>query len=182
MSSDGGEGSIALALLAHFSMLSLMAIGGGVLVLAPEMQRFVVDAHHWVSNEAFVAAYTLAQVAPGPNAMFVTVLGLQAAGLLGALAATIAVVVPPAVLTMIALKISETKSMGTVGRVVKTALAPLSVGMMLAAAWAIARAADQDWQAIAVTLITAALMLRTKINPLWLILVGAVLGVVNGGL
>ena len=94
MSTD--QASIAWTLFVHFAMLSLMAVGGGVLVLAPDMQRFVVDANPWMSNENFIAAYTIAQVAPGPNVLFVALVGMQAAGLIGAAAATLALIVPPA--------------------------------------------------------------------------------------
>ena len=182
MTPSASEWSIAWALFVHFGMLSMMAIGGGMLVIAPDMQRFVVDANHWMNNQSFIAAYTIAQVAPGPNALFVTLIGLKAAGLVGAVAATVAVIVPPAAMTMIALRIGATKSMGALGRVVKTALSPLSVGMMLAAGWAIAKAADRGWEASLLTLLTAAVVLRTKINPLWLILAGALLGIVVGGI
>jgi len=182
MTPDSDGGAIAWGLFTHFAMLSMMAIGGGVLVLAPDMQRFVVDANHWMTNENFIAAYTIAQVAPGPNALFVALIGLQAAGLIGAIAATVAVILPPAAITVIALRISAKHSMGAFGRIVKTALSPLSVGMMLAAAWAIARAADKSWEGALLTLLTAAVVLRTKINPLWLIAVGALLGVIDGGM
>lgn len=176
------QGSIAWALFVHFAMLSMMAIGGGILVLAPDMQRFVVDANHWMTNENFIAAYTIAQVAPGPNALFVALIGLQAAGLIGAIAAIVAVILPPAAITVIALRIGAKRSMGALGRVVKTALSPLSVGMMLAAAWAIARTADKSWEGALLTLLTAAIVLRTKINPLWLIVAGALLGIIDGRL
>lgn len=180
MTPDTEEGSIAWALFLHFAMLSLMTIGGGILVLAPDMQRFVVDANHWMTDENFIAAYTIAQVAPGPNILFVSLIGLQAAGLIGAIAATLAIILPPTAITMIAVRISAKKSMGTFGRVVKTALSPLSVGMMLAAAWAIARAADKNWEGALLTLLTAAVVLRTKMNPLWLIAAGALLGIIDG--
>ena len=180
MMSNADEGSIAWALFVHFAMLSLMSIGGGMLVLMPDMQRFVVDANHWMTNENFVSAYTIAQVAPGPNVLFVALIGLQAAGLLGAIATTLAIILPPAAITVIALRVSAKKSLGGLGRVVKTALSPLSVGMMLAAAGAIAKTADKSWEAALLTLLTATIFLRTKLNPLWLIAAGAVLGILDG--
>ena len=178
MSTD--QGSISWAIFVHFAMLSLMTVGGGILVLAPDMQRFVVDANHWLTDENFIAAYTIAQVAPGPNVLFVALIGLQAAGLIGAIAATVAIVLPPAVLTVIALRISARKSLGGFGRLLKAGLSTLSVGLMLSAAWAIARAADKTWEGALLTLLTAALVLRTQLNPLWLIAAGALLGIIYG--
>jgi len=83
------------ALGLHFALLSLMAIGG-VSSILPDMQRYMVEAHHWLSGTQFADAYALGQAAPGPNMMFVTLLGLQVAGWTGAIVATLLtmVVVP----------------------------------------------------------------------------------------
>lgn len=171
------EGSIAWTLFVHFAMLSMMAIGGGVIALAPDMQRFVVDANHWISDENFIAAFTIAQVSPGPNFLFATLVGLQAAGWMGALAATVAIVVPPAALTVVALRASAKHGGGTFGRTVKAALSPLSVGMMLATAWSLARVADNSWGSALVTALTVAIVLSRNLNPLWLIAAGALIGI-----
>lgn len=170
------EGSIAWTLFVHFAMLSMMAIGGGVIALAPDMQRFVVDANHWISDENFVAAFTIAQVSPGPNFLFSTLVGLQAAGWMGALAATVAIVLPPAALTVVALRASVRRSGSAFGRTVKAALSPLSVGMMLATAWSLARVADTSWGSALLTALTVAIVLSRKLNPLWLIAAGALIG------
>lgn len=170
------EGSIAWTLFVHFVMLSMMAIGGGVIALAPDMQRFVVDANHWITDENFIAAFTIAQVSPGPNFLFATLVGLQAAGWLGALAATVAIVVPPAALTVVALRASVRRGSSPFGRTVKAALAPLSVGMILATAWSLARVADNSWGGAVLTALTVAVVLTRKLNPLWLIAAGALIG------
>jgi chromate transporter len=173
------EGSIAWTLFVHFAMLSMMAIGGGVIALAPDMQRFVVDANHWISDENFITAFTIAQVSPGPNFLFATLVGLQAAGWMGALAATVGIIVPPAALTVVALRASVKRSGGAVGRTVKAALSPLSVGMMLATAWSLARVADNSWGGALLTALTAAIVLSKKLNPLWLIAAGALIGILG---
>ena len=51
--------------------------------LIPEMQRQVVDVHHWMSAQAFAALYALAQAAPGPNMMVVSLIGLRSWRFLG---------------------------------------------------------------------------------------------------
>lgn len=170
------EGSIAWALFVHFAMLSMMAIGGGVISLAPDMHRFVVDTHHWISDENFIAAFTIAQVSPGPNFLFATLVGLQAAGWLGALATTVAMIVPPAALTLVTLRASVRTGSSSFGGRVKSALAPVSVGMILATAWSIARVADNSWGGAVLTAVTVVILLTRKINPLWLIAGGALIG------
>jgi len=87
------------ALGLHFALLSLMAIGG-VSSILPDMQRYVVEANHWLSGTQFADAYALGQAAPGPNMMFVTLLGWQLSGWAGAIVATLAIIFPPIALTL----------------------------------------------------------------------------------
>ncbi|HUW35798.1 MAG TPA: chromate transporter [Rhodocyclaceae bacterium] len=171
--------AIAWTLFSHFAMISMMAIGGGVITLAPDMQRFVVDVHHWMSDESFVAAFTIAQASPGPNFLFATLVGLQAAGWIGALAATVAIVIPPAALTIVALRASVKHGGSALGRTVKAALSPLSVGMMLATAWSLARVADDSRGGALLTALTVAVVMSRNLNPVWLIGVGALVGVLG---
>ena len=55
-------------------------------------------------------------------------------------------------------------------------MAPLTVGLILASGYILARAADQGWSGYAVTAATVALVLTTKLHPLWLLGAAAVLG------
>lgn len=174
-----GNVAIAWALLLHFSMISMMAIGGGVIALTPDIQRFVVDAHHWMSNENFVAAFTIAQASPGPNFLFATLVGLQAAGWLGAVAATVAIIVPPSVMTVVTLRLSLKHGSSALGRTVKAALSPLSVGMMLATAWSLARVADNSWGSAVLTALTVIVVMTRNFNPVWLIGIGALVGILG---
>jgi chromate transporter len=165
----------------HLAVLSFAAVGGGVIMLAPDIHRYVVDVHHWVNDEQFAAAYSIAQAAPGPNMLFVTMVGWQVAGWLGAIMATGAVILPPALLTFVTTRVSSRKSgeIGRFGKSVRSGLAPLSVGLLLASVWVLFESANDGWrEAIAVVLVLI-ILLRTKINPLWLILVGAVAGIVG---
>jgi chromate transporter len=65
-----------IALCGHLALLSLRAVvGGGVIMVAPEVQSYVVTGKHWLSNEQFAAAYAIAQAAPGPNLLFISLVG-----------------------------------------------------------------------------------------------------------
>ena len=178
-SADAPVWSIVGPMVAHFAMLSLMAIGGGVVMVAPEMQRYVVDAHHWITAEQFSAAYAIAQAAPGPNLLFVTLVGWQVAGWTGAAAATLAILVPPAALTIAMVRVSTNRAPGPLGRAVGKGLAPISVGLVFATGWILFRGGSGDWTAAAVALLAAFVVLRTKINPVWMIAVGAAAGVMG---
>ena len=82
-------------------MLSLLAIGGAI-TTAPDMHRYVVDEHHWISDAQFSASIAIAQAAPGPNVLFVAVLGWNVAGPLGALATMAGTLLPSTALTLVA--------------------------------------------------------------------------------
>jgi len=176
---ENADDNVAWVLGGHLAALSVMAFGGGAIILAPDIQRFVVDVNHWLSNEAFLAAYTIAQAAPGPNMLFVTLVGWYAAGLLGAVTATAAIVVPPAILTLAVLRASPARVSPTRGSMIKAAVLPLSVGLMLATGYSLARAADHSWGSAALTAVTVGVFLYRKLNPLWLIAAGAVAGMLG---
>jgi chromate transporter len=163
------------ALGLHFALLSLMAIGG-VSSILPDMQRYVVEAHHWLSGRQFADAYALGQAAPGPNMMFVTLLGWQLAGWAGAMVATLAIVGPPILLTLAVTRLHARNPDAPLGRAIRGGLSPIAIGLTLSSGWILARSSDQGWPAGVLTLLTVALMLRTRLNPVWLILAGAIVG------
>lgn len=164
------------ALGLHFALLSLMAIGGVSSVL-PDMQRYVVEANHWLSDRQFADAYALGQAAPGPNMMFVTLLGWQLAGWAGAVVATLATIGPPILLTLVVTRLNARNPDAPLGRAIRGGLGPIAIGLTLSSGWILARSADHDWRSALLTLLTIVLMLRTKLNPLWLIAVGAIAGI-----
>ena len=174
---DGGMSLLQIGL--HFALLSLMAVGGGLVILAPEIHHFVVDLHHLITGEQFAAAYTLAQAAPGPNLLFVTLIGWQIAGWFGALVTTVAIIVPPSILTLVFIKVSARHGDSRAGRAFRNGLAPLSVGLLFAGAWVIGSASGLNWHGVALALLTMGLMMRTKINPEILIAAGAIIGILG---
>jgi len=163
------------ALALHFALLSLMAIGG-VSSILPDMQRYVVEANHWLSGTQFADAYALGQAAPGPNMMFVTLLGWQLAGWAGAIIASVAIIVPPVLLTLAVTRLNAKRPDAPLGRAIRGGLGPIAIGLTLSSGWILAHSADHDWRGALLTLLTVGLMLRTRLNPMWLILAGAIAG------
>jgi chromate transporter len=163
------------ALGLHFALLSLMAIGG-VSSILPDMQRYVVEVHHWMSGKQFADAYALGQAAPGPNMMFVTLVGWQLAGWAGAIVVTLAVVGPPILLTMGVTRLNARNPDAPLGRAIRGGLGPIAIGLTLSSGWILAQSADHSGRTALLTLLTIVLMLRTRLNPVWLILAGAVAG------
>ena len=164
------------ALGLHFALLSLMAIGG-VSSILPDMQRYVVEANHWLSDRQFADAYALGQAAPGPNMMFVTLLGWLLSGWAGAIVATLALIFPPILLTLGITRLHANNPDAPLGRASRGGLGPIAIGLTLSSGWILAQSVDHNWRTGLLTLLTVALMLRTKLNPVWLIAAGALAGV-----
>ena len=163
------------ALFVQFALLSLVAFGGANAVV-PEMHRQAVDLHHWMTGSEFAALFAIAQAAPGPNFMISTLVGWKAAGLPGALVATLAMCAPSCLLTFWVARLWD-RSPEARWRVVATAtLAPLTVGLVTATAYLLIRGADRNWRLALVTLAVAAVAYRSRLNPLWLLGGAAALG------
>ncbi|MGE5470225.1 MAG: chromate transporter [Bacteroidota bacterium] len=171
--------SIVLQLFLEFSLLAVVAFGGATALL-PEMHRVVVDNHHWLNDATFTHLYAIAQAAPGPNVLVVTLIGWEIAGLPGALATTLAMCLPMSVLIYLLID----RWQGFAGRrwqqAVSLGVAPLAVGLIFSGATLIGLSADfrpGGWLVVAAVL---AFNLRYRgLHPLWLIALGAAAGLVG---
>jgi chromate transporter len=164
-----------MALFWHFLLLGCIAVGGLSTVM-PDMYRYVVDEQALVTARQFADLYALAQAAPGPNALWVTLLGLQAAGWTGALATTLGVLIPATVFSLIASALHAQHADAPLALAVRRGLAPVALGFMLASGWLLLRSVGHGWQGYALALATFGVALGTRLNPLWLMAAGAAVG------
>ena len=162
-------------LAAHFALISLFAIGG-VMAVVPEMHRQAVEVSGWMTDRQFADLFAIAQAAPGPNIIVVTLIGYHAAGIPGALVATLAMSGPTCVITYYVSRTFDRFKDAHWRIVVQAGLVPVSVGLFAASAFVIARAADTSFTAVAITLATAAVAYWTRFNPLWLFAAAGILG------
>jgi Chromate transporter len=81
------EPGALVALFLQFAVLSFFALGGASTVV-PELQRQMVEMRGWLDDRQFSELYAIAQAAPGPNVMFVALLGHFIAGVPGAVVTT----------------------------------------------------------------------------------------------
>ena len=169
-----------VALAAIFGQLSLLAFGGGNTIL-PEMQRQVVEVHHWMPASEFSALFALAQAAPGPNMMVVTLVGWHVAGWAGMLVTSIAKFGPSSLVTIAALHAWDRFKDRAWRRIAQKGLVPVTAGLVAASAVLIARASDPSWIAWVITGVCAVLAFRTKIHPLWLLGAGSLIGLMGFG-
>ncbi len=163
-----------LTLLGHFFMMSLMSIGGAVTV-APEMHRLLVVQHHLLTDMQFTSAMALAQASPGPNVLFVGVLGFQVAGVAGAAAAMLGIMLPSTTLALLVARWGKAREDWRSVQAFKIGMAPLTLALIAATGWLLAPPAT-EWRALLLTTITALLVWRTRLHLLWLIGAGALLG------
>jgi chromate transporter len=169
-----------VALAAIFSQFSLLAFGGGNTIL-PEMQRQVVQVHGWMTKADFSALFALAQAAPGPNMMVVTLIGWHVAGWPGVLVASVAKFGPSSVVTIAAMHAWERFKDRPWRGYLQRGLVPITAGLVAASAVLIAEASDGRWILVAITVATAALSYQTKLHPLWLLAAGALIGLTGLG-
>jgi chromate transporter len=153
------------------AQLSLLAFGGAAAII-PEMQRQVVDVHHWMDAREFASLYALAQAAPGPNLMVVSLVGWRVAGFWGALVTTAAIAAPSSVLTLLVSGVWYRFRDAPWRKALQAGLQPVTAGLIMASAALLIRSTAVDWSAAAVIAVTAGLFIFTKVHPL-LILVGA---------
>jgi chromate transporter len=167
-------GDIAL----YFGTLSLIAIGGAN-ALIPDMHRQLVDVSGWMSSKEFATLVALSQAAPGPNVLIVSLLGWKVAGLSGALVATAAMCIPSSLLTYGFTRVWDRFRAARWRAAVQSGLAPVTVGLILASGWVLTRAADHHWVGYGITAATAALVMRTRLHPFWLLAVAGLIGLVS---
>ncbi len=183
-----------LELFMHFASLSLLAVGGAI-TTAPDMQRFLVVEQGWLDAEQFSNSIALAQAAPGPNILFVPLLGwsigLNAAGglgagwygvalaMLGVFLSMLGIMLPSSILTFTASRWGHRNREMRAVRAFKQGMAPLVIALLVATGWILAanHKADTHHLALwAVTAVSTLLVWKTRIHLLWLLGAGAVAG------
>ena len=163
-----------LALLGHFLLLSLLAIGGAITVV-PDMHRVMVEQTGLLTDVQFNASIAIAQASPGPNVLFVAVMGYQAAGLLGAGATLFGIMLPSTTLALVVARWGHARRDRRAVQAFKTGMAPIVIALMFSTGWILA-AETPGWRHVLLTVGAALLVWRTRVHLLVLILLGAILG------
>jgi len=168
--------SVLADMALYFSVLSLVSVGGLPAVL-PELQRYVVDVRGWLSPGDFIQLYAIGQAAPGPNMLIVSLIGWKIAGLPGALVALAALCGPAGVIAYGVADVWE-RFKGSRWRItIQRAMVPIVVGFTVAGGYVLATPGGvPDWRLWLIAGASAAAMLATKINPLWLLAAGGLAG------
>ena len=183
-----------LALFNHFLSLSLLAVGGAI-ILAPDIHRFLVDENQWLTEQQFSSSIALAQSAPGPNVLFVGLMGWNVglnagAGLgggwisvalsaLGMLISLLGIMLPSSILTYTTTRWAHKHRDNRGVRAFKLGMAPVVIALLVSTGWLLTASHNdpmRDWPLWVLTLVAMVLVWRTRIHLLWLIGSGALIG------
>lgn len=187
-----------LELSAHMFSLSLFTVGG-VLVTAPEMHQFLVDEMHWLTDLQFAGSIALAQAAPGPNVLFVALLGwnigvnataeLGTSGslstlvpIVGALVALFSIIAPSASFAYFAGRWLDRNRNCRAVQAFRSGVAPIVVGLLVASGWRLASIPNSpaaDHVVYLLAAISTIVVWRSRVHVLWLIAAGAALGFIG---
>lgn len=181
-------------LFSHFATLSLLAVGGAI-TTAPDMHRYLVHDKAWLTDGQFTSSIALSQAAPGPNVLFVALLGwnvgMNAGGgagngwpafglaLLGVLVTLVAIMLPSSVLAYTATRWAHRNRERRSVRAFKTGMAPIVIALLVATGWLLTGSHEhpaRDWPLWLLTFSAMLLVWRTRLHLLWLIGAGALLG------
>jgi chromate transporter len=163
----------------YLALMSAISFGGFPSVL-PDIRHFVVGTNGWLSDQDFANFFALAQAIPGPNMiLMMSLVGWKVGGIGGAIASAGATVVPPCTLYYASYRLWDRLRDGVWQRIARAALTPLTAGLVVAGGTVMAETADRNWQAIGITAAAAALLLATRLNPLWILGAAGVLGAIG---
>lgn len=175
-----------LGLFGQYMLLSLMSIGGAISTTA-EMHRYLVEQHHWLTPAQFNASIAIAQAAPGPNVLFVALMGwnvgLNAGGMLtafGGVAVTmVGIMLPSTTITYLAAQWGHRNRGLRSVRAFKQGMAAIVIGLLVSTGCILATnngSEAGDWPLWLVSAISGIVIWRTRIHLLWLLAIGAILG------
>jgi chromate transporter len=153
------------ALAVVFLPLSFATIGGGQSAIAG-IRHQVVDVNHWLTAEQFLNAFAVSRLAPGPGSLLVTLIGWQVGGLLGAVAATLAIFVPTSILIFAVARLWARHRGARWQIALEAGLRPIAAGLILAAVYALLLDQVGGWAAQMIIVGATAILLARRVSPL----------------
>lgn len=175
-----------LLLFLHHLFLSLLAVGG-TFTTAPEMHRFMVVEKGWLTDPQFSSSIAIAQAAPGPNVLFIALVGWNiglnsggiGAGLLGMALTMTGILLPSSTLAYLTARWSHENRKRRPVRAFKQGMAPAVVALLVATGWILATGrgyAWDNWPIWTLALVSTLLVWRSRIHLLILLGAGGVIG------
>ena len=167
---------IVSKLFLTFAGMSVFLFGGGY-VFIPLIQHTVVESNGWLTQKEFVDAIAMSQIMPGPIVLSTVFIGYKLAGFFGALAATIGIFLPPAVLMILASHALSRIKKSALIKAVLRGIRPAVIGMILAAVIAVGQTAQpMYWGSILIFAAALLAQMKFKLDVVWVIPTAGLLG------
>lgn len=178
-----------IAMFVQYLLLSLLSVGGAISTTS-DMHRYLVEQNRWLTQTQFNASIAIAQAAPGPNVLFVALMGWNVgintgsmwAALLGVCVTMTGILLPSTTLTYLAARWGHKNRELRIVRAFKQGMAPIVIALLISTGWILAKGNGsliKEWPLWMLTVVTAIIIWRTRIHMMWLIAVGAILGWFN---
>jgi chromate transporter len=164
-------------LFLYFLKIGSVLYGSGYVLLAFLYDDFVQNLG-WLTEQQLLDAVAIGQITPGPVFTTATFIGDLVGGGWGAVVATVGIFLPAFVFVGITHpfipRMRASKWFGALLDGVNVASAALMAGITLQ----LARTAVTDWYTLGIALVAAVILFRFKLNATWLMLGGAIAGLV----
>jgi len=164
-----------LSLFLVFFKVGAVVFGSGYVLLA-FLKAYLVDQRHWLTNAQLLDAVAVGQVTPGPVFTTATFIGYLLAGLPGAGLATLGIFLPGFLLVAISGPLIAWLRRSSYASRFLDGVNVAALALMTVVTWQLGRASLRDWPTIGLALLSAILLLRFRLNSVWLIAIGATAG------
>jgi chromate transporter len=162
-------------LFLYFLKIGSVLYGSGYVLLA-FLQGDLVARWHWLSSGQLLDATAVGQVTPGPVFTTATFIGYILGGLLGAVLATVGIFLPSFVFIALSSPLVPRLRESPVAGAFLDGVNVASLALMAVVTWQLGRAAIFDATTLFLAVLSAVLLIGFRINSSWLVIGGAVLG------
>jgi chromate transporter len=168
------------SLALYFLKLGSVLYGSGYVLLA-FLRTDLVERYHWLSTAQLLDAVAVGQLTPGPLFTTATFVGYLLGGEVGAIVATVAIFLPGFVFVALTAPLVKKMRASALAAHFLDAVNAAALALMATVLFRLGRGALIDWPSLMIALLSAFLLVRYKINSLWLMLLGALVGLLIYG-
>jgi chromate transporter len=170
-------GAVSLSPLAWLFFRSGALLFGGGYFLLPLLEPNVIAPVGWLTRREFLDGLAIVHALPGPVTSVCAFYGYRAHGVAGAIVAIVAVYLPSFAAVYLVAPWLRRHQEGARVKAALDGVNPVVAGTILGAAAVYAPEALRDWIGLGISIVAVVLLARTKVNPAWLVLAGAIVGV-----
>jgi chromate transporter len=162
-------------LFLFFLKVGSVLFGSGYVLLA-FLRADLVERYGWLTEQQLLDAIAAGQLTPGPVFTTATFIGYVLGGVPGAVVATLGIFLPAFFFVAVSGPIVPRLRNSVLAGGFLDGVVGASLALMAVVTWQLARAAFVDWLAVALAVVSAAILFRWRINSAWLVLGGAAVG------